>query len=202
MIQKVVCFRDFEERDIDFVYKCKNDEKLNRMIVGQYHPFTHEEAKKWVEGCMGEHKTYKFWAICTNDNVKEIVGWVSLSQIDMINKSAFFHGIVIADKKYKDGFAWIESYLFVYEYAFERLGLNRVYGTKMVDHKQTNAIAKAFFSQCEGIMRQAVYKNGKFYDLAIGALLSSDYFEHKQKGDYELKAIIKRIREAKKDRTP
>ena len=43
-MEKTVCFRDFEVRDIDFIYKCKNDEKLNSMIVGQWHPFTYEEA--------------------------------------------------------------------------------------------------------------------------------------------------------------
>ena len=48
----VVLFRNFEERDIDFIYKCKNDEKLNELTVGQFHKFTYEEAEKWVHGCM------------------------------------------------------------------------------------------------------------------------------------------------------
>lgn len=69
-----VIFRDFEERDIDFIYRCKNDEKLNSMIVGQWHPFTYEEACDWVHGCMGEHETYKFWAIATNDEEKRLTG--------------------------------------------------------------------------------------------------------------------------------
>ena len=193
-----VCFREFEERDVDFIYKCKNDEKLNSMIVGNFRPYTYEEARKWVEGCMGHHDTYHFWAICTNDEEKRIVGWISLSEIDMINQSACFHGIVIADKDYRNGFAWIESYLFIYEYAFERLGLNRVYGTRLVEHKQTHAIGIAMYSKCEGILRQAVYKNGQYHDLSIGSLLSSEYFEHKQKGDYELMAIIKRIKKVRK----
>ena len=59
-MEKTVLFRDFEERDIDFVYRCKNDEKLNSMIVGEWHPFTYEEAVKRVHGCMGEHETYKY----------------------------------------------------------------------------------------------------------------------------------------------
>ena len=51
-MERTVCFRDFEERDIDFIYKCKNDEKLNSMIVGPWHPFTYEEAAKWVHGLL------------------------------------------------------------------------------------------------------------------------------------------------------
>ena len=106
-MERTVCFRDLEERDIDFIYKCKNDEKLNSMIVGQWHPFTYEEAAKWVHGCMGEHETYKFWAIATNDEEKRIVGWISLSNIYKVNRSACSHGIVIADPAYRNGLSWI-----------------------------------------------------------------------------------------------
>lgn len=193
-----VTFRDFEERDIDFIYRCKNDEKLNSLIVGNWHPFSYDEAVKWVHGCMGEHETYKFWAVCTNDEEKRIVGWVSLSQIDKTNQNACFHGIVIGDSDYHDGLAWIESYLFVYKYCFEVLGLNRVYGESLVGHKQSNIIGKIFYAQQEGIKRQAVFKNGRFYDVSFSALLKEEYLEHKQKGDFEMLAVIKRIKSAKK----
>lgn len=192
-----VLFRDFEERDIDFIYRCKNDEKLNSQIVGEYRPFTYEEATKWVYGCMGEHESYKFWAVCTNDSDKRIVGWVSLADIDKTNKSACFHGVVIADKDYQDGFAWIESYLFIYHYVFEVLNFNRIYGSRLVEHKQTNTLGYVLFSYREGILRQAVWKDGRFHDLVIGSVLSSEYFEHKEKGDYEMRAILKRIKDLK-----
>ena len=198
-MEPTVSFRDFEERDIDFIYKCKNDEKLNSMIVGDWHPFTYEEAVKWVHGCMGEHESFKFWAVCTNDEEKRIVGWISISKIDKVNQKACFHGIVIADPGYNDGFAWIESYLFVYQYCFEVLGLNRVYGESIVGHKQSNNIGKIIYVEHEGTKRQAIFKNGRFYDLTYGALLKDDYFMHKSNGDYTMRAIIKRIGYLKKN---
>jgi len=199
-MESTVAFRDFEERDIDFIYKCKNDEKLNSMIVGDWHPFTYEEAVKWVHGCMGEHDTYKFWAVCTNDDEKRIVGWVSISNIDRKNQSVCFHGIVIADSNYNDGFAWIESYLYIYQYCFEVLGMNRVYGESIVGHKQSGKIGKILQVPHEGIKRQAIYRNGKFYDLSFGALLREEYFKHKEDGDYEMKAILKRIYNLRKNK--
>lgn len=192
-MEKTVDFRDFEERDIDFIYKCKNDEKLNSLIVGDFHPFTYEEAVKWVHGCMGEHDTYKFWAVCTNDEEKRIIGWVSLSKIDKKNRSACFHSIVIADSDYKTGIAWIESYLFVYEQAFEIIGLNRVYGTCRVDHKLSMRMSPTMFSQKEGILREAIYDNGRYVDLYAAALLAKEYFEHKASGDYEISKVIRRL---------
>ena len=122
-MEPTVLFRDFEERDIDFVCQCKNDEKLNSMIVGKWHPYTRDEAKKWVYGCMGEHDAYKFWAICTNDEEKRIVGWVGISEIDKFKKSAHFYSQVIGDPKYRSGLPWIEIQQFILNFVFEKLCL-------------------------------------------------------------------------------
>lgn len=189
-----VTFRDFEERDIDFIYHCKNDEKLNSMIVGQFHPFTYEEAVKWVHGCMGEHETFKFWAICTNDEEKRIIGWISIADIDNVNKKCSTHSIVISDPDYNDGLAWLESVLFMFKYAFEVLGLNRVYGVSLMGHKMSNRMGPLMFMQTEGVLRQAYLKNGKFYDLHYSGILKDEYFAHKEAGDYEIMKLIRRLR--------
>lgn len=197
-MEKTVCFRDFEERDIDFIYKCKNDEKLNSMIVGQWHPFTYEEATKWVHGCMGEHDTYKFWAIATNDEEKRIVGWVSLSKIDRSNHSAHFHGIVIGDDSYRDGNAWIESYLFIFEYAFEHLKIHRLTGSYLAGHPMTSYISLAMNFKEEGLFRDAVYKNERYYDEIFVSILDSDYHSYKDKGGYGFYNIVSNIIKYKK----
>lgn len=193
-----VIFRDFEERDIDFIYRCKNDEKLNSMIVGQFRPFSREDAEKWVHGCMGEHETYKFWAIATNDEEKRIVGWTALSSIDNINRSACLHGIVIGDPAYRDGFAWIETHQFVFNYMFEILKLNRLYGESIVGHIASNSMEEIMFFTREGIKRQVLYKDGRFYDTSFVSILSEEYFKHKSQGEYETRAIIRRIGKLRK----
>jgi RimJ/RimL family protein N-acetyltransferase len=194
-----VTFRDFEERDIDFIYKCKNDEKLNSMIVGDYHPYTYEEATKWVHGCMGEHETFKFWAVCTNDVEKRIIGWVSLSDINMIESSASFHGIVIADPRFRDGLAWIESYLFVYDYAFEKLNLNKVYGSALVNHVTSQTMRRVMYGKTIDYKKNAVFKNGIYHDISVGELSRDVYTKHKNNGDYKLSSILKRVRFIKKE---
>ncbi len=191
-MEGTVLFREFEERDIDFIYRCKNDDKLNEMIVGQYHPFTYEEAEKWVRGCMGEHETYKFWAVCTNDDEKRIVGWTSLSKIDKDNKSAFFYSIVIGDPKYRKGFAWIEIQQFVIDYAFRQLDLNRLEYSCLSEHHSSMSIGPVMFFQQEGLFRQAVYKNNRYYDVAYFGLLKDEYQQHYENGDYEFMSILER----------
>lgn len=193
-----VTFRDFEERDISFIHRCKNDEKLNSMIVGDYHPFSYEESVKWVHGCMGEHETYKFWAVCTNDEEKNIVGWTSLAKIDKENKSAFFHGIVIGDPNYRKGFPWIEIQQFVIDYAFQTLNVNRLEFSCLADHPTSMYIGPAMFFKQEGLFRKALYKNGSYHDVAYFGLLRDEYMEHFQNGEYDLLSIIDRYAKIKK----
>lgn len=188
-----VAFRDFEERDIDFVYRCKNDEKLNSMIVGKNHSLTYEEAAKWVHGCMGEHDTYKFWAVCTNDDEKKIVGWVSLSQIDYENHSVCHHGIVIGDNDYRDGVAMFEAMIFSMEYAFNSLNLHRLYGSCLSGHKISPHMLNALGFNLEGVQRDAVCRNEKYYDILNYAMLEEEYHSLIESGAFETEHLIMRF---------
>lgn len=196
-----VIFRDFEERDIDFVFKCKNDEKLNSMIVGDFHNFTYEEAAKWVHGCMGEHETFKFWAVCMNDEEQRIVGWVSLSQIDNKNSSACHHGIVIGDSNYKDGTALFESMLFSMEYAFDVLNIHRLYGSCLAEHKISPHLLNALGFTLEGKERESVFRFNRYLDVLNYSILRDEYINCKNKGAYEISHAIKKfIKSTKKVR--
>lgn len=197
-MENTVFFRAFEEEDIDAIYQWKNDDELNKLTVGLNRKVCRDDVAKWVRSKMPHNPYEVFWAICANDETKKIIGYAQLTEIHFINSSANFSGIMIGDKDYHDGFAWIETYLFIMEYAFERLGLNRLYGSSMIGHKDSNNIGRLLLWTREGVMRQAVFKNGKFYDEAIGSILKSEYFDNKSKGLYDLKAILKRLRELRK----
>lgn len=188
-----ISFRDFEERDIDFVYKCKNNEKLNSMIVGSWHPYTYEEAVKWVHGCMGEHDTFKFWAICTKDEIQRIVGWVSLSSIDRENKSVCHYGLVLADNEYNDGSAMFESMYFTMSYAFDELRMHRLYGCCFSDHKISPYFLSALGFVKEGVQRDAVLRNGRFSDVSDYAILRPEFENNRNSGLYEIDELTSRF---------
>lgn len=197
-MSKTVLFRAFEESDADLIYKWMNDDELKKLSVGLNRRMCKDEALEWVRSRMHHNNYQVYWAICTKDTGK-MIGYTFLTNIHYINRSAEFGGLVIGDKEYQDGFAWIESYLFVYEYAFERLGLNRVWGYALVEHQTSRSIANVMFASVEGILRKAVFKNGSYHDMTIGSLLSEEYFEHKANGDYSINRIIRRLREKVKN---
>lgn len=184
-----VSFRDFEERDIDFVYRTKQNQKINNSLVGDYSsPFSYKDAEDWVRGCQKQNVDYKFWAICTNDEFQNIIGWCSLNNIDEINKKAQFHGVTINNPKFNDGDAWYETYNFVLDYVFRVLGYNRLYSPTLTNHKLTMTFNELFFNSLEGVLKQAIYRNGQYYDVAIHAIMKDEYDSYKSQGllDYDV----------------
>lgn len=192
-MEKTICFRDFEEEDIDFIFKCKNNVKLNKYIVGNWHPFTYEEAAEWVHGCMKNAPTYKFWAVCTNDNERKIIGWVSLANIDHEALTANYHGIVIGDPDYQDGTAWIESYQIIFEIVFSKMKFNKLTGSHLSIHPSSGIIAKCMFMKVDDIKKEYANKNGAAADLVCVSIDADTYFQHLNNGDYEYTSILKRI---------
>lgn len=192
-MKKVVTFRTFEECDIDAFYRWRNDEELMKMAVGLSRKISREEIEKWVCSKIPHNPYEVFWAICTNNEKQQLIGYVSLSKIHYINSSAQFGGILIGNPDYQGGVAWIQVYQYVLQYVFENLGLNRLGGRAITEHPQTITMMKALYFEKEGVERQSVFKNGKYYDVQTHALLREDYFRHKTAGDYEFTSILRRI---------
>ena len=193
-MDKTVFFRSFEEEDAELIYKWMNDDDLKKMSVGVNRRISKAESLDWVRNRMRDSRDHVVWAICAVDTGK-MIGYAQITDIHYINRSANFSGIVIGDKDYQNGFAWMETYLFVLEYVFERLGLHRLYGSSIVGHKQSNIAGDIFLFKLEGILRDATYKNGRYYDMRISSILKNEYFENKKNCAYELKAILKRIKQ-------
>lgn len=192
-MKKTVYFRTFEEEDAELIYKWMNDDDLKKFSVGLNRRMSKEESKKWVLS-RKEHNPYQvWWAICACET-NECIGYACLVNIHYINSSAETGAILIGDPDYNDGFAWIESVYHLFEYTFECLGLNRLYGESLVGHPVSNKIGALMFMKTEGVLRQAAFKNGRFYDLQYDAILKDEYFTHKEAGDYEIMNIIRRLR--------
>ncbi|MBQ9434670.1 MAG: GNAT family N-acetyltransferase [Bacteroidales bacterium] len=196
-MEKTVYFRALEDEDAVLIHQWKNDDELNAYTIGLNKKTCYEEELEWVRAHKMYHPYSAYWAICAKDTGK-MVGWACLTNIHYINSSAETGAIVIGDPQYRDGYAWIETILFMLEYAFERLNLNRLYGKSILGHKSSNMVEELMFMPREGLLRQAAYKNGRFYDVSYAAILRDEYYAHKNAGDYEMPAIIRRLKQLRK----
>lgn len=198
MEYKSVYFRAFEPDDAILINRWHNDERLNELTLGLSRKVCFDEDKSFVEEHMKHNPFEAYWAICSKET-GTMIGWACLVNIHFINSSAETGAIIIGDSDYNDGYAWIETVLFMFEYAFERLNLNRVYGKSLIGHKMSNLMEKLVFMKQEGVLRQAAYKNGMFYDLSYAGILKKEYHRHKEAGEYELQSIIHRLKWLRKE---
>ena len=76
---------------------------------------------------------------------------------------------------------------------------NPIYGESLLGHKISNLVEDLMFMTREGIFRQAAFKNGRFYDISYAAILKDEYFAHKEAGDYEMPAVIRRLKKLRKE---
>lgn len=146
------------------------------MTGGEFHNYTYEEAAEWVHGCMRDDPTYKFWAICKNDETRDIVGWCSVSEIDYEKKSACGHGIVIGNPEYRDGFTWIEAALNSLNYVFNILEFDKIYTCFVANYYVSHLYLQ--FMKIDKVKKHARYKKGHYYDVIYVSMTRDEYFSH------------------------
>lgn len=190
-MERMVIFRTFEERDIDFIYKCKNNEEIWTFTKYEFQNFSYEEAVAWVHGCMCDDPSYKFWAICKNDESRDIVGWCSLTNIDYQMKTAAVHGIVIANPEYRDGFTWIYTLLFILQYVFETLNFESLTGYWLLNHPVSRSLS-CFLTQGSSRI-DTINKNGCNYSVESVFFPKETYYLYKKAGDLDIDRLIKKI---------
>lgn len=108
------------------------------------------------------------------------IGNVGLYAINWISRSAEFR-IIIGEKDYWNKSYGTEATKLTVEYAFEKLNLNKVWLGVNAEHKGAiKTYEKAGFVN-EGVLRQEIYRNGKYYDAVRMSILRDEYFTNKLK---------------------
>ncbi len=62
----------------------------------------------------------------------------------------------------------------VLDYAFDRVGFNRVQAEVFYGNDASSAVLKKCDMVLEGVARQKYYKNGKYIDTALWAIIAGD----------------------------
>ena len=114
------------------------------------------------------------------------VGMVSLTGIDTVNSHAEPGRFLIGDEQAARGVpVAAEAMLLIYELAFDRLGLHRVFGTVAGDNTLMMKWQRYMGMIEEGRLREHYFINGHFQDAVMFGLLETDYrrtAQHRLKG--------------------
>ena len=105
----------------------------------------------------------------------QMVGMISLHAINYLaNKAAIGYWL---DKDYEGKGIITSSVKVLMEYGFNELGLNRIEIGAGVPNTRSRAIPEKLGFKLEGIMRENMLLNGQYIDMALYAMLKSEYKE-------------------------
>ena len=151
-----IVLRDFTEGDVENKVRWINDEQNNAFLHYDL-PLTVETTKQWFYS----KNNNRLDCVIEFSNVP--VGVIGLLNVDKINKKAEFY-ITLGQTEYKGRGIAKRSTLLLLKYAFDELGLQKVYLN--VDAK--NETARALYEKCgfvlEGTFKKDLFHNGEFID--------------------------------------
>ena len=158
--------------DARHTWKWRNQDEVRNDFSGHPFPVSYEEELDWYEkNCKVNFPNTSFGVETLAGN--QLVGMTFLKNINLIHRHAEFAILIDAAQKRK-GYGKEACYKTV-QFAFENLGLNRVY----LKVRKENIAAIRIYENCgfkiEGTLREDVYKQGKFSDQLFMAVLAAEF---------------------------
>lgn len=163
--------RELQRKDISAINVWRNREELVASLGAPFRFINQEVDERWFEDYMASRVNTVRCAIVTQE-CDEIIGLVSLTDINFINRSATLH-IMIGNEAQGKG-AGTFAVRAMCNHAFRNYGLHRIELDVLAD----NARARHVYEKCgfiqEGVRRNSVFKNGEFKDMVLYSRLSDE----------------------------
>lgn len=167
-----VYLRGFEREDLKNLYEWINDIKVTHyMFMGERPAIMKRLEENWEREIASPNDVV--FAIV--DAKKELtIGSAGLYVINFISRHAEFR-IIIGEKEYWDKGVGTEVCRLMLEYAFSKLNLNKVWlGVNADNVRAVRSYEKAGFVK-EGLLRQEIYRNGRYYDAVRMSILREEF---------------------------
>ncbi len=185
-MQKRIFLRHLEISDCQRVYQWHNDPELYSTLINPFHPVSLQTVEDWIKRKSQYSDKEINFAICLADT-SEHIGNLYMRDIDFVNRNCSVGAFIASPKNRGKGYVQ-EALDQLVEYAYETLGLKRVYMHTFADNERAVKLLRKCGFTIEGKMRQHVFKNGRFKDVLILGMCESDYVEYKKKKKCEIKS--------------
>lgn len=180
MSSAALYLRALEPDDYLLINAWRQNEENYELTTGNRHFVSSERDRQWVmEKALLTDKDI-YLAVCrVASNL--LIGYLSLTNIDLRNSRAEWSGLVIGPQEYRGHGYATESVYLMLKYAFDELGLYRVSGSWLPSNAASIFVAKMLGFREEGTLRSFVYKNGKRHDVVIMSMLRPEFEQLKHR---------------------
>ena len=168
--------REYREEDIETVQKYINDPEVKKLLhAGVPYLYTLEDEKKWYENCSAQNDTYSF-AIETLEE-KKYIGGCGVNRVDWKN-SVVDVGIFIGDKEYWGKGYGTDAMLVLVSFIFKQLNINKIKLQVFAFNERAIKSYKKCGFRVEGVLRQEIYRDGKYHDDIVMGLLKDEFIDN------------------------
>lgn len=171
--EKRIYFRAFEFSDLEFINRLRNDEDLYEFTCGNKYYTSSERDKEWISDKISNNYTQLYFMLCLRETNLPI-GYICATNIDYVNRKAQWGGILISTQYSGKGYG-TESGKLLIRHLFCELGMNMVYGYWLAEHEASLRMGNNIGFRLGGVVRDFVYKNGKYHAAQILTILKSEF---------------------------
>lgn len=165
--------RELSRGDIESINRWRNDREIIRTLGSTFRYIAEEIDSAWMDSYLSSRSNCIRLAICEMAS-KKIVGAVYLLAIDWIARSCEF-GIWIGERDFQGRGVGTFATNKALEHAFLDMNLNRVHLTVLENNERAIALYRKIGFSVEGILRQAVFKEGSYLNMVQMAILASEF---------------------------
>lgn len=163
--------RELERGDLEQINRWRNDPYLIACLGAPYRYINEDVDRQWYDQYLHARSNSVRCAIV--DENDEILGLISLLDIDSINRSAELH-IMIGGAENRGKGVGTFAVRAMIEHAFDNLNLRRIeLGVLETNEPAIRLYEKAGFVR-EGVKRQSNYKSGRYVNMIMMGLLRND----------------------------
>ncbi len=168
-----ICLRGLRKSDLSGkMFSWANDAEVTRYMFTGLRPNSMEVLQEEYESLVRSNNDIVFAVV--DRKTKAHIGNAGLYVINWVSRSAEFR-IIIGEKKFWGKGCGTETAGLLLEYAFDKLNLNRVWLGVNADNKAGVACYKRAGFTVEGLLRQEIYRNGRYYDAVRMSVLRKEY---------------------------
>ena len=163
--------REIERNDMKIINSWRNNQNVISYLGDPFRFINQDVDEKWFDNYMLNRNNC---VRCAIENDQKIVGLVSLTNIDNLNRSAEFH-IMIGDVNYHNKGIGTFAVNEILKHAFYNLNLHRVMLTVLENNKRAQHVYEKLGFVKEGCLIQVYFKNGKYENAFLYSILSDEY---------------------------
>ena len=172
---KNVLLRPIKRSDISYFLRWFNDPEVLQYLT-LYLPMTEMSEEKFIEelGTTKARSDTMFVIEVIEGTATKPIGNCALQGIDSKDHNATF-GIIIGEKDYWSKGYGLEATRLLINYGFQQLNLHRISSAAFSFNERSIKLQKKGGFREEGRLRQAIFKNGQYYDMVQFGILREEW---------------------------